>query len=65
MAIEVGGIHIEEVSDGDDLIGRMNDLDPPVTREEEQRVRKKDLRLPPFLLILYMFTWLDRGNLSK
>ena len=65
MAIEAEVIHIEKVPDGDDLVGRMNGLDPPVTREEERRVRGKDLRLPPFLLVLYMFTLLNRENLGK
>jgi hypothetical protein len=44
----------------EDIVARMNNLDPPVTWEEEKKVRRKiDLRLPPFLLLLYMFTWLD------
>ncbi|KAK1992751.1 major facilitator superfamily transporter [Colletotrichum falcatum] len=52
--------------DDDDIVARMNNLDPPVTPEEARRVRRKiDLRLPPFLLVLYMFTWLDRGALGN
>ncbi|PSN60608.1 major facilitator superfamily transporter [Corynespora cassiicola Philippines] len=44
----------------------MNNLSPPVTPEEAAKVRRKiDLRLPPFLLVLYMFTWLDRGALGN
>ena len=51
MTFEAGGIQIEKVPDEDDLVGRMNNLDPPVTPEEERRVRRKiDLRLPPFSL---------------
>jgi hypothetical protein len=66
ITFEAEGIHAGEVPDEDDLVRRMNNLDPPVTPEEERRVRRKiDLRLPPFLLVLYMFTWLDRGNLGK
>lgn len=60
------GIHVEKVPEHENLVFRMNNLDPPVTPEEEKRVRRKiDLRLPPFLLVLYMFTWLDRGALGK
>ncbi|KAK7455393.1 major facilitator superfamily transporter [Colletotrichum acutatum] len=66
---EAGGSHSEaplEVHGDEDIVARMNNLDPPVTPEEERRVRRKiDLRLPPFLLILYMFTWLDRGALGN
>jgi MFS family permease len=41
-------------------------LDPPVTPEEERRVRRKiDLRLPPLLCLVYICTWLDRGNLGN
>ena len=66
MHIHHEGIEIEKVPDEHDLIERMNMLDPPVTPEEERKVRRKiDMRLPPFLLVLYMFTWLDRGNLGK
>ena len=57
--------HIEKYSTGDDFIASMNNLSPPVTPEEAAKVRRKiDLRLPPFLLVLYMFTWLDRGALG-
>ena len=60
------GVHLEKVPDEEDIVARMNNLDPPVTREEEKKlVRKIDLRLPPFLFVLYMFTWLDRGALGK
>ncbi|KAK1471685.1 major facilitator superfamily transporter [Colletotrichum abscissum] len=66
---ETGGSHSEaplEVHADEDIVARMNNLDPPVTPEEERRVRRKiDMRLPPFLLILYMFTWLDRGALGN
>ncbi|KAK2018414.1 major facilitator superfamily transporter [Colletotrichum eremochloae] len=55
-----------ESGDDVDIVARMNNLDPPVTPEEAKRVRRKiDLRLPPFLLVLYMFTWLDRGALGN
>lgn len=48
------------------IVDRMNNLDPPVTSAEEKAVRRKiDMRLPPFLLVLYMFTWLDRGALGN
>ena len=70
MSKEVGfdseGIHVEKVPEYESLVERLNNLDPPVTLEEEKRVRRKiDLRLPPFLLVLYMFTWLDRGALGE
>ena len=49
----------------DDLVMYMNNLDPPPTDEEVRKVaRKIDMRLPPFLFILYVFTWLDRGALG-
>ena len=49
----------------DELVEYMNNLEPPVTDEEVKRVaRKIDMRLPPFLFILYVFTWLDRGALG-
>lgn len=38
-------------------------LDPPVTEQEEKAVRRKfDMRVPPFLALIYLFSWLDRGN---
>lgn len=41
-------------------------LDPPVTAEEERKVRWKiDRRLPPFLFLVYVVTWLDRSNLGN
>jgi len=59
-------VHLEKVPDEESIVARMNNLDPPVTKEEEKKlVRKIDLRLPPFLFVLYMFTWLDRGALGK
>jgi len=33
MTFEAEGIHVEKVPDEDDLVGRMNNLDPPVTPE--------------------------------
>ncbi|KAK4938531.1 hypothetical protein LTR10_021063 [Elasticomyces elasticus] len=66
IGVESHALHVEKVPDHEDLVARLNTLDPPVTPEEEKRVlRKIDLRLPPFLLILYMFTWLDRGALGN
>ncbi|GKT42573.1 major facilitator-type transporter hxnP [Colletotrichum spaethianum] len=67
---EISRVHLETPkltdSDEDDIVARMNNLDPPVTPEEVKKVRRKiDIRLPPFLLILYMFTWLDRGALGN
>lgn len=64
---EVGiGVDMGKPFDQNDIVARMNNLDPPVTWEEEKRVRRKiDMRLPPFLLVLYMFTWLDRGALGN
>lgn len=57
---------LEKPIDDDDIVARMNNLDPPVSPEEERRVRRKiDLCLPPFLLVLYMFTWLGRGALGN
>ncbi|KAK2025192.1 major facilitator superfamily transporter [Colletotrichum zoysiae] len=57
---------LDSGDDVHDIVARMNNLDPPVTPEEARRVRRKiDLRLPPFLLVLYMFTWLDRGALGN
>jgi hypothetical protein len=64
--ILAAGIHVEKTAEHEDLVHRLNNLDPPVTPEEERRVRRKiDLRLPPFLLVLYIFTWLDRGALGR
>lgn len=64
--IQSEGYHVEKVPEHEQLVARMNTLDPPVTPDEERRVKRKiDLRLPPFLLVLYMFTWLDRGALGE
>ena len=58
-------VHVEKAPVSDELVEYMNNLIPPVTPEEEKKVaRKIDLRLPPFLFILYVFTWLDRGALG-
>ncbi len=66
IELDTKGIHVEKLPEHENLVARMNALDPPVTPEEEARVRRKiDLRLPPFLLVLYMFTWLDRGALGN
>lgn len=67
---ESGDAHVDIGKRGpiieDDIVARMNNLDPPVTPEEVKKVRRKiDMRLPPFLLVLYMFTWLDRGALGN
>lgn len=41
-------------------------LDPPVSPDEERRVRRKiDFRLPPLLCLVYFCTWLDRGNIGN
>ncbi|OQV07919.1 hypothetical protein CLAIMM_12273 [Cladophialophora immunda] len=66
MDVHSEGIHVEKVSEHEQLVARLNNLDPPVTQEEVKRVRRKiDLRLPPFLMVLYIFTWLDRGALGN
>ncbi|KIX02468.1 uncharacterized protein Z518_08409 [Rhinocladiella mackenziei CBS 650.93] len=66
MTVEGNDIHMEKLPDHEQLVARMNALDPPVTPAEEKRVKRKiDMRLPPFLLVLYMFTWLDRGALGN
>lgn len=58
-------IQVEKAPLVDELVEYMNNLDPPPTEEEVKRVaRKIDWRLPPFLFILYVFTWLDRGALG-
>ena len=58
-------VHHEKPPVTDELVEYMNNLDPPPTDEEVKRVaRKIDMRLPPFLFILYVFTWLDRGALG-
>lgn len=58
-------VHIEKPAASDQLVEYMNNIDPPITPEEERKVaRKIDMRLPPFLFILYVFTWLDRGALG-
>ena len=65
VAIHSEGLHVEKVPEHEQIVARLNNLDPPVSPEEEKRVlRKIDLRLPPFLLVLYIFTWLDRGALG-
>ena len=59
------GIFIEKGGGDNEIVNRVNNLDPPVSPEEEKKLlRKIDLRLPPFLFVLYMFTWLDRGALG-
>jgi hypothetical protein len=66
VTIHAEGVHVEKVAEHEQLVDRLNNLDPPVTPEEVRRVRRKiDLRLPPFLLVLYIFTWLDRGALGE
>lgn len=67
VSLDAEGIHVEKTRVAQhELVERMNNLDPPVTLDEEKKVRRKiDLRLPPFLLVLYMFTWLDRGALGN
>ena len=58
-------VHAEKAPVIDELVEYMNNLDPPPTPEEVKKVsRKIDMRLPPFLFILYVFTWLDRGALG-
>lgn len=59
-------VHVDEKPPvSDELVEYMNNLDPPPTEEEIKKVyRKIDMRLPPFLFILYVFTWLDRGALG-
>jgi hypothetical protein len=58
-------VHAEKAPVIDELVEYMNNLDPPPTPEEVNKVaRKIDMRLPPFLFILYVFTWLDRGALG-
>ena len=67
-SIDSEALHLEKppANENAAIVARMNNLSPPVTPEEEKRVRRKiDLRLPPFLLVLYMFTWLDRGALGN
>ncbi|ODV92479.1 hypothetical protein CANCADRAFT_22840 [Tortispora caseinolytica NRRL Y-17796] len=55
---------IERVKD--DNVVTFRNLDPPVTPEEERKVRRKmDLRLPPFVMLLYIVTWLDRSSLGN
>lgn len=66
IAIHNEGISVEKLAEHERLVDRLNNLDPPVTEDEVRRVRRKiDIRLPPFLLVLYIFTWLDRGALGK
>ena len=66
IAIHAEGVHVEKFAEHELLVDRLNNLDPPVTEDEVKRVtRKIDLRLPPFLLVLYIFTWLDRGALGE
>lgn len=58
-------VHMEKAPVIDELVEYMNNLDPPPSEEEVRKVvRKIDMRLPPFLFILYVFTWLDRGALG-
>ncbi|KAK3716311.1 hypothetical protein LTR37_006461 [Vermiconidia calcicola] len=59
-------VHMEKAPVIDELVEYMNNLDPPPSEEEVRKVvRKIDMRLPPFLFILYVFTWLDRGALGN
>lgn len=63
---EMASVTHPEKQSQNEIVNRINNLDPPVTAEEERAVRRKiDMRLPPFLLVLYMFTWLDRGALGN
>ena len=65
MTADSDGLYMEKGKVENELVHRMNNLDPPVSPEEEKKLlRKIDLRLPPFLFVLYMFTWLDRGALG-
>jgi MFS family permease len=70
--------HVEEALEGEKLdaqlraqvadpnIHTFRQLDPPVTPEEEKRVRWKiDRQLPPFLFLIYVITWLDRSNVGN
>ena len=48
------GLYVEKAQGENELVNRMNNLDPPVSPQEEKKLlRKIDLRLPPFLFILY------------
>ena len=50
----------------DNNVHSFRQLDPPVTDEEIRKVRRKmDLRLPPFVCLIYITTWLDRGNIGN
>lgn len=50
----------------DENVANFRQLDPPVTPEEVKKVRlKMDLRLPPLLYLIYIATWLDRGNIGN
>lgn len=65
MTADSEGVYVEKAQGQSELVHRMNNLDPPVSPEEEKKLlRKIDLRLPPFLFVFYMFTWLDRGALG-
>jgi hypothetical protein len=58
-------VQVEKAPETDGLVEYINNLDPPPTPEEVKKVaRKIDMRLPPFLFVLYVFTWLDRGALG-
>ncbi|KAF7315948.1 MFS general substrate transporter [Mycena indigotica] len=63
--------HLEQVKSNSDHefdFGGESKLPPPpqLTPEEERRIwRKVDLRLMPILSILYLFSFMDRGNIGN
>ncbi|KAJ3880395.1 hypothetical protein F5051DRAFT_437916 [Lentinula edodes] len=60
------GEHLENVSEYD-FGGGSQLLRPPVLSEEDERKlwRKIDLRLMPILCVMYLMSFMDRGNIGN
>ncbi|KAF7325471.1 hypothetical protein MKEN_00395700 [Mycena kentingensis (nom. inval.)] len=61
-------IEVKRISEDDYDFGGESTLPPPPTlsAEEEAKIwRKVDLRLMPILSILYLFSFMDRGNIGN
>lgn len=60
--IDVDSIAVEDVSHH----SSSDDCSPALTAEEEKRLwRKVDMRLIPISVLLYLMSYLDRGNIGS
>ncbi|KAJ4484472.1 hypothetical protein C8R41DRAFT_921734 [Lentinula lateritia] len=62
---KASGEHLENASEYD-FGGESQLLRPPVLSEEDERKlwRKIDLRLMPILCVMYLMSFMDRGNIG-